>query len=884
MLSNNCGGMHAQYAGIGVENVEAMHVLLYDGTKMQLGWMTDAELEREARGTGRAAEVYAGLRGLRERYAEQIRARFPKLPRRISGYNLDRLLPDSHGRFNIARALAGSEGTCATILDATLRLVDLKPERVVLVVGYEDVYAAGDDVAHVLGSGIDVMALEGMDDILRGHIEKKGGPKSRDLRLLPQGKGWLLIQVGADGQDEAMDAAQRLMEHVKRSPRPVDMKMIENQREQERLWAVRESGLGATAFVPGEPDAWPGWEDSAVRPEQLGDYLRDLRRLFDEHGLRAALYGHFGMGCVHCRISFDLTHARGVSTYRSFMDDATDLITRKYTGSLSGEHGDGQARAPFLHKMFGAELVQAFREFKRIWDPDGRMNPGRIVDTPAIDADLRLGAGYHPIEPQTHFKFPDDHGSFARATLRCVGVGKCRRLETKEDEGVMCPSFLVTEDEQHTTRGRAHLLWEMLRGEGPVQQSWRNDAVKESLDLCLACKGCKGDCPVQVDMATYKAEFLSHYYKGRVRPRSAYAFGLIDKWSRLASLAPGLLNMLTHAPGTRSLAKLAANVHPARTLPYFAPRTFRSWFTRRGRRPESNGSAAQRVMLWPDTFNDHFHPEVAQAAVETLEQLGFEVIIPDRPACCGRPLYDFGMLDLARSYLERTLQTLRPAIEAGIPMVVLEPSCWSVFHDEMRNLMPERQDAKRLREQTRLFSEFVMERVPKARIPRLPLEAIVQGHCHHKSLIGMESEAQLLEAMGIQHQVLDSGCCGMAGAFGFETSTHDVGCAAGERVLLPAVRDASSSTLILADGFSCKTQIEQGSNRHALHIAQALRLAFDQPPDRSPGGGSGESIEIPLIRKRERALNASMLRTAAFGCLLTAAAAGAWTWRHTRTR
>jgi Fe-S oxidoreductase len=471
------------------------------------------------------------------------------------------------------------------------------------------------------------------------------------------------------------------------------MKLFTDKAEMARLWEVRESGLGATAFVPGEPNTWPGWEDSAVAPGKLGGYLRELRALYNKYQYNPALYGHFGQGCVHCRVDFDLTSQPGIRKYRSFMEEATDLCV-KYGGSLSGEHGDGQARGEFLYKMFGLELIQAFREFKSIWDPGWKMNPGKVVDAYRIDQNLRLGADYDPWRPQTHFQFPDDHGSFAHAALRCVGIGKCRRESGKNpDDDVMCPSYMVTREERHTTRGRAHHLWEMLHGD-VIQDRWRDDNVKEALDLCLACKGCKGDCPVNVDMATYKAEFLSHYWEGRLRPRYAYAFGLIDQWSRLASMWPGLVNLATQTPGLSHLAKLVAGMPFQRKFPQFAPKTFQHQFHRR----EWPGHQRMgKVLLWPDTFNNYFFPDTALAAAEVLEDAGFNVEVPKRHVCCGRPLYDYGMLDLAKKYLQRTMRQFRPQIESGMPIVVLEPSCASVFRDELHNLFPHDAVAQKLR-------------------------------------------------------------------------------------------------------------------------------------------------------------------------------------------
>jgi Fe-S oxidoreductase len=587
----------------------------------------------------------------------------------------------------------------------------------------------------------------------------------------------------------------------------------------QKVWGVRESALGATARVPGQQgDFWPGWEDSAVPPEQMGDYLRDLRALMDRSGHDGAFYGHFGQGCLHCRMNFDLKAAPGIDRFRQFIYEAADLVL-KYGGSFSGEHGDGQARAELLPKMYGDDLVQAFGAFKALWDPENKMNPGKMVHPYRIDQNLRLGAAYNPPPLTTHFSYQEDRNSFAAATLRCVGVGKCRR----EGGGTMCPSYMVTREEEHSTRGRARLLFEMLQGD-PIQEGWRSGAVKDALDLCLACKGCKGDCPVSVDMATYKAEFLSHYFAGRKRPNDAYAFGMIYRWARLASLMPGAANFVTQTPLLRDLAKVAINVAPARRIPAFAPRPFTRWFRERGER----NAGKPEVLLWPDTFNNYFHPETAQAAVEVLEWAGYRVVIPDTPLCCGRPLYDYGMLDEAKRLLRQILGALRPQIAAGMPLVGLEPSCVAVFRDELTNLFPRDEDARRLNQQSFLLSEFLVQHAKNIQPPLLQRSALVHGHCHHKALMGMSAEEEVLKRLGLHFTLLDSGCCGMAGAFGFERDHYDVSIKVGERVLLPAVRAADRNTMIIADGFSCREQIAQTTGRRALHLAEVLQMAIRQ--------------------------------------------------------
>jgi len=807
IASNSCGvrSVMAQFYGPGPrtsDNVHELDVLLYDGRRLQV---------RE--GTSGDAEIDRRLEELRDRYAALIRERYPDIPRRVSGYNLDDLLPEKG--FHVARALAGTESTCVTILGATVHLLHSPPARSLLVLGYEGVAEAGDGVMKVLEHK--PLGLEGVDETLIEDMTMLGKHKE-DLSLLPDGRGWLLVEFGGETKEEADDRAHALMQELKPGTGGLTgMKLYDDPPAERHVWSVREAGLGATAFLPGKPDTYEGWEDSAVPPERLGDYLRALGPLAAKYGYESALYGHFGQGCIHARWNFDLKTDGGIETYRRFLDEASDLVLG-LGGSLSGEHGDGQSRAELLPRMFGEELVEAFREFKSIWDPDWKMNPGKVVDPYRITDNLRLGTDYAPPQVETHFSYPADNGDFAHATTRCVGIGKCRRTAG----GVMCPSYMVTREEKHSTRGRAHLLWEMLNGE--ELELWRDQEVFEALDLCLSCKGCTNDCPVNVDLPTLKAEFLSHYYGGRLRPRTAYAFGLIDQTARLASKAPGLVNFVTQTRPLDALAKLTMGVSQKRHIPPFASPTLKEWFARR---PQPDGAGRRRVVLWADTFTNYFHAPIGVAAVEALEDAGCHVVIPQLHLCCGRPLYDYGMLDLARRYAERVVEHLREDIRAGVPVVGIEPSCVAVFKDELRKLKNLDEDAERLSKQAFHLSEFLaqLEYEP----PRLRGKALLHGHCHHRATGGISPEKELLEKMGLEVEELDSGCCGMAGGWGYEPGHYDVSMACGERVLLPKVREASPETLVVADGFSCRSQIEQGgTGRSALHVSEVIRLARER--------------------------------------------------------
>ncbi|MSQ24127.1 MAG: FAD-binding oxidoreductase [Chloroflexi bacterium] len=817
MIGNNSCGIHSIMAGKTVNNIDTLDVLTYDGLRLQVGATSDQEIERIIREGGRRGEIYSRLRSLRDRYADLIRARYPQIPRRVSGYNLDELLPESG--FNVARALVGSEGTCVTVLQANLHLVDSPPGRALLVLGYPDIASGGDRVPQILAHH--PIGLEGIDDRLVSNSRKKR-LNVAGIERLPPGGGWLLVEFGGDTIGAAAAQAHRLMDELRAGSTPPAMRLFENAQEAHSLWAVRESALGANAHAPGEPDAWEGWEDSAVPPDRVGGYLRDLKALYDRYGYTGALYGHLGDGCIHTRINFDLRSTAGVAKFRAFIEDAADLVVG-YGGSISGEHGDGQARAELLPKMFGPELIQAFREFKSIWDPQGRMNPGRVVDPLPLDQDLRL-LGYHPYEVRTQFQYPDDHRDFSEALLRCVGVGKCRKL----DAGVMCPSYMATGEEMHSTRGRARLLFEMLNG-GTLQQGWRSEPVKEALDLCLSCKACKTECPVQVDMATYRAEFLSHYYEGHRRPLAAYLFGWIGLWAKLASRAPTLANFFSQTPFFADPIKRAVGIAPERPLPRLAPQHFTAWFRhfRSGLGSTPGGPARPQVLLWPDTFNNYFRPHTAEAATDVLEAAGFAVTLPSRQLCCGRPVYEYGMIETGRRLLGQTLTALEPQIAAATPIVILEPSCLAVFRDELPNLFPDDARAIQLRQQVFSLAEFLEQKAPSFEVPALPGTALLHGHCHQRAMGGIGPDERLLQRMGLDCQVPDSGCCGLAGAFGYEAGAHyDVSMRLGERVLFPAVQVADPDTLIVADGFSCRDQILHGSGRPALHLAEVVQMAL----------------------------------------------------------
>jgi FAD/FMN-containing dehydrogenase/Fe-S oxidoreductase len=837
MIGNNSCGSTAQWSGTTGANVRRLEVLTYEGVRMWVGPTDEDEYARIVAAGDARADLYRRLRAFTDAHAERIRKGYPDIPRRISGYNLPDLLPENG--FNLARALVGSESTLVTILRAEVQLLPQPGHLALVLLGYDDIATAGDHVPAV--SRHQPHILEGLDHkLLQYELDRRMNPKI--IHQLPEVGAWLMIKMAGDTMDEATAKARDVVADLEKTGQVRHSQVIGEDEEQKELDGVREMALGATSRVPGMPDSWPGWEDSAVPPERVGDYLRQLNALLVEFGLgTTSLYGHLGHGCVHNSVPFDLSTQPGIAAFREFVTRAARLV-HSFGGSFSGEHGDGQARGELLSIMFGDELVAAFDEFKAIFDPAGKMNPGKVVRPNKLDSHLRLGTGYRPDVGPTEFDYPRD-GGFAGVPTRCFGVGACRRHDS--ETGVMCPSYQVTREEEHSTRGRMRLLFEMARGE-TITDGWRSEEVNDALDLCLACKGCKSDCPVSVDMATYKAEFLSHHYEGRLRPRAHYSLGWLPVAARLAAPLPWAANALTHAPGVGKLAKRLAGVDPQRDVPRFAPRRFTDAYRRRG--PRGSGVRGP-VVLWPDTFTNSFNPEIAAAAVTVLEAAGYHVLVPKGTVCCGLTWISTGQLGIARRVLTRSLRTLAPMLRAGVPVVGLEPSCTSVLRGDATHLLgaetadpssaigrpgggpigdPQlRQDVKRLAEQTKTFAELLGETPDFA--PQLnsgPTKALVQRHCHQHAVLGDAADSELMARIGLDAEVLDSGCCGLAGDFGMTPEHRDVSLACAERVLLPRVRERDPYTMVLADGFSCRTQVkDQEPGTRPLHLAQVVARA-----------------------------------------------------------
>jgi Fe-S oxidoreductase/FAD/FMN-containing dehydrogenase len=816
-------------AGKVVDNIESLDIVLYDGTRMTVGRTSPAELEALSRAGGRVGRIYSDLAKLRDRYSSLILEKFPRIPRRVSGYNLDELLDEN--RFNVARALVGSEGTCATVVAATLNLTNSPPFRVLTVLSFADVFLAADVVPRVLEFG--PIGLEGFDGLLVDFMRRKNLAMD-DVALLPPGGGFLLVEMGAWDAAEAQAKAEALAQAAQ-GWAEAPAARIYSAEDAAAVWRVRESALGATAFVPGEPERFEGWDDAGIPPARLGAYLRQLTALMAEYGYRSPLYGHYGQGCVHLRINFDFRTVEGVRRFREFIDRAADLVL-SLGGSLSGEHGDGQARAALLPKMFGPELIRAFQEFKAIWDPANRMNPGKLSDAVRVYDPVENLRHAPPVDGETqakletHFVLAADQGSLERATARCVGVGAC----LKTDGGVMCPSYRATGEEQHSTRGRARLLWEMLAG-ALRKEGFQSKAVHEALDLCLSCKACKTECPVSVDMTAYKSEYLAQRYKHRPHPLHHYIFGFADVMARLGSIAPALTNAVLTGRLTSPLIKRIVGVAQERQLPRLAENSYKKSRLASdetsnvpqlssGKNATKAEPAGEQVVLWADTWNNYYHPQTLAAAEAVLTQAGFRVKIPKGHICCGRALYDFGLLGTARAYLANVLDRMAPEIEAGLPFIFLEPSCASVFKDEALEFFPDDPRARRMSKQVWLLADWLAAKAPEWVTGRLEgAQIILHGHCHHKAVFGGPvNEIALLKKAGAAVELINSSCCGMAGPFGFEADKIEVSKAIANLGLLPAVNSAAPTTIIVADGFSCREQINQLSEREGMHFAEVL--------------------------------------------------------------
>ncbi|MFI7410583.1 FAD-binding and (Fe-S)-binding domain-containing protein [Streptomyces sp. NPDC049627] len=808
MIGNNSCGAHSVAWGTTADSVRELDVITARGERLRLG-----------QGWAGAPE---GLRALVEGELARLRTGFPQLPRCISGYALDALLPEKGA--DVARSFCGSEGTLGILTEAVVRLVEAPRARALAVLAYADESAAAEAAAGLLAHR--PLTVEGMAADL-----------VPSAAALPRGGAWLFVETGGESEGEARARAEAIV----RAADVVDALVVTDPAGQRALWRIREDASGTATRMPDGTEAWPGWEDCAVPPARLGAYLRDFRALLAAHGLRGTPYGHFGDGCIHVRIDFDLLTQAGIGRFRRFSEELAEVVVA-HGGSLSGEHGDGQARAELLPKMYGTEMVELFERAKGVWDPDDLLNPGMLVRPAPLDANLRFA-----VLPRTPvdvaFGYPADGGDFPAAVRRCVGVAKCRTTSVA-GSAVMCPSFRATGEEEHSTRGRARLLHEMLAGE-LVTEGWRSTEVRDALDLCLSCKGCRSDCPVGVDMATYKAEFLHHHYAGRRRPAAHYSMGRLPEWLRAVARTrtASLVNALAAVRPLAWAAKRLGGIAPEREIPRLATRTFSRWWERR----DKAAVEGDLVILWPDTFTEHLSPSVGQAAVRVLEAAGLRVALPPTVrlkrapggggttvaldpmsllrgrgrVCCGLTYVSTGQLDRARAVLRRTLDLMEPVLETDAPVVVLEPSCAAALRADLPDLLHDDPRARRLADRVLTFAEALQRLAPDWTPPRLDRPVVGQTHCHQHAVLGDAADRRLRQAALLTGE-LSGGCCGLAGNFGFEKGHFEVSASCAEEQLLPSVRGAREGALVLADGFSCRTQLEQLTGVRGRHLAEVL--------------------------------------------------------------
>lgn len=805
MIGNNACGPRAVAYGRTADNVVALDIL--DGTGRAIH-------------AARDLAVVPGLGDLVDANLATIRTQFGRFKRQVSGYSLEHLLPENGT--HLARMLSGSEGTLGVITAATVDFVPIPSQPVLVVLGYPDMPAAADAVPALLAH--QPLAIEGIDARLIDVVRRRRGEDA--VPPLPEGAGWLLIEVGGPDPASAMDAARALAADGGTSAVTIHPAGP----EATALWRIRADGAGLGGRTPAGEPAWPGWEDAAVPPEQLGGYLRGFEALLDAHGLDGLLYGHFGDGCVHVRVDFPIRDASGIPATKRFLHEAADLAVA-HGGSLSGEHGDGRARSELLPKMYAPEALALFGQVKGLFDPDGWLNPGIITDPEPLDVNLRRPAARRT--GSRGFSFSHDDHDFTTAVHRCTGVGKCR-ADNSGAGGFMCPSYQATRDEKDATRGRARVLQEVTNGS--LLYRWNSEEVRESLDLCLACKACSSDCPAGVDMAKYRSEVLYRSWKGRIRPITHYLLGKLPLWGHLVTGVPGLASLANLAfrfrPLTTAVLKVGG-MDTRRSMVAFETAPLAPWWERRAReRAEaavageaSSAGMGRPVLVWADSFSHTLDSGPAKALVELLENAGYDVMLAPADACCGLTWITTGQLDVAKRKQRHLLDLLGPLAVNGIPIVGVEPSCTAVLRDDMVDLLPDDPRAVAVSRATFTLAELLThpEFGPGDRWspPDLTgLEVVAQPHCHHYSVMGWDADAQLLRDAGAQLTTL-TGCCGLAGNFGMEAGHYEVSVAVAENSLLPALRDKPGA-VYLADGFSCRTQAAQLADRHGVHLAELL--------------------------------------------------------------
>ncbi|WP_137722737.1 FAD-binding and (Fe-S)-binding domain-containing protein [Prescottella subtropica] len=786
MIGNNACGTRALGYGRTSDNIAGLDVLTGSGVELSL--------------PTRHSPILDELRDVTRTGLATIRTEFGRFGRQVSGYALEHLLPENG--FDVARFLVGSEGTLGVVTRATVRLVHDPSHRVLVALGYDDIASAGDDVMVVRGFA--PTACEGIDSRLVDVVRERRGPQA--VPPLPRGAAWLFVEIAGDERGEVLARAGGLAT----GSAAVDALVVEDPDRIAALWRIRADGAGLSARSPAGRPAHAGWEDAAVPPERMGDYLREFDALLTEFAITGLPYGHFADGCLHIRLDLPLDRPGGTDVFRRFLTSAAELVAR-YGGSLSGEHGDGRARSALLPIMYSPDALRLFGAVKHVFDPDNLLNPGVLVDPRPVDADLRIPQT-SPLRRDLALAYRGDDGDFAQAVHRCTGVGKCRADNTGAG-GVMCPSYAATREEKDSTRGRARILQEMVNG-SLVDGGWRSPEVHEALDLCLSCKGCASDCPTGVDMASYKSEVLHQSYRGRLRPISHYSLGWLPRWAAVAGRVPRLVNAVTRLPGVASAALTLGGADRRRHIPQFAPVSFRRWFDATASERRTTGDP---VVLFVDTFTDRFAPEIGMATVRVLEDAGFRPRLTATRQCCGLTWITTGQLDAARRILGRTVSVLA---DEGVPIVGMEPSCTAVLRSDALELLGT-PAARAVAESTHTLAELLTGRDGWEPPDLSGTTVVAQPHCHHHAVMGWSADADLLRRAGARVDRL-GGCCGLAGNFGVERGHYDVSATIAGQRLVPAVDAAADDTVVLADGYSCRTQIADLTRRTGVHLAELL--------------------------------------------------------------
>jgi FAD/FMN-containing dehydrogenase/Fe-S oxidoreductase len=866
MIANNSSGAYSLRYGKTIDHVLELRVLLSDGTETTLRTLEPDEWTVRCAQPDLEGACYRAVSELAQQHHEAIERRYPKIMRRVGGYNLDAFAGDPP--YNLAKLIVGSEGTLAVILEAKLRLMPRPAASGVVLLEFADLFDALDAVVPCLACA--PVAVELLDDLLLNLTRRSLAFKDSLAILKTEAAALLLVEFFGDDPADVAGQMDRLLEQLPSQARLAAATRALTAEEKAPIWLVRKAGLPLLqSMSPGlKPETCV--EDSAVPPQHLAAYIRRFKALIESHGTIAAFYGHASVGLLHVRPLLNLHDPNDVRHFRALSEGIRDLAL-EYGGAVSGEHGDGLLRSEHNLTVFGPDLYAAFQTLKRTFDPQGILNPGKIVDAPPLDAHLRyVPPRGVPVALQTHFAFHDTEGMLGAAEL-CNGNGACR----KTDSGTMCPSYMVTRDEAHSTRGRANALRLALGGALPAAELW-SDRMHDVLDLCIECKGCTAECPSRVNMTRLKSEWLAHYFARHGTPLRARLFGQIRALNRIGTRLAPFSNWALRLPGVGLLNERLLGISRYRKLPRFATQSFDRWFETREnneqRTAENNeqrttanneqrnkgtrqqvGTGTVRhvqaveqadtkgrfdlrtVVLFPDTFTLYNEPQIGRAATLLLEALGYTVILPQRLVCCGRPMISKGLLGAAKRAAQDQLAVLASCAARGLPIVGLEPSCLLTFRDEYLDLLDDPR-AEALRAQSMLLDEFLYQELQRGafsasvfRSSATARPALVHGHCHQKALAATTPTLALLRAAGFAPREIDSGCCGMAGSFGYEREHYAISLDIGERALLPAVRAASADTTIVALGTSCRQQIAHGTGRTAFHIAEVLWEQIARP-------------------------------------------------------